>query len=93
MKFHFARFEITALGLLMVYGNNYPKIKPYPKNTIEASFLKDGNTDSDPLRFLPSFRLSCAKLLSHSGTLLVKNIGTWKLHVNGEGDFSLVKCM
>ena len=40
VTFHFARFEMTALGLLMVYGNNYPKIKPYPKNTIEAAFLR-----------------------------------------------------
>ena len=93
MKFHFARFEMTALGLLMVYGNNYPKIKLYPKNSIRAASVKDGNMHSDPLRFLPSFRLSCAKLLSLFRFIISEKYQYTETACNGEGDFSLVKCI
>ena len=91
VKFHFAQFEVTALGLLMVYGNNL-KIKPYPKNAIETAFLKDQNTDSDPLRFLPSFHLSWAKILSLFSYVVSGKYRYTETACDGGGDFSLVKC-
>ena len=40
VKFNFAWFEMTDLGLPTVY-RNVSKIKPYPTNTNQAAFLKD----------------------------------------------------